>query len=82
MPRNSAQHEPQGPLGHRNSLAQPGRVQRLAEILRRHLLEPHHDAGVTAFDRAVSPHPGAGQAGDQRLDQTLLDGVRDLRMRQ
>jgi hypothetical protein len=55
---------------------------RLWEMPRQHLLEPHHDAGVTAFDRAVSPHAGGAQAGDQRLDQTLLDGARDLRMRQ
>jgi hypothetical protein len=68
----------QGPLGHPNQLARLGRVQRFVEMLRQRLLEPDHDAGVAAFGRAVSAHAGAGQAGDQRLDQTLLDGLSEL----
>ena len=51
-------------------------------MFRQDLFEPDHDPGMMALGIPVGSDPGGRQAGDQRLDQTLFNGPRDLKMRQ
>jgi hypothetical protein len=51
-------------------------------MFRQDLLEPDHYTGMMARREAVRPSADGSQTGDQRVDQFLLNGPRDLRMRQ
>ena len=49
-------------------------------MFRQDLLEPDHDAGMTALGVTVGPGAGGRQTGDQHLDQTLFHSPRNLKM--
>src|SRR5262249_31054276 len=51
-------------------------------MFRQDLLEPDHYTGMMARGGPVSPSVSSRKTGDQRVDQILLYGSRDLRMRQ
>ena len=73
---------PKGPVAHPDQLAQLRHAQRPPGMFRQGLLEPNHDPGMMPVGVPCSSGAGRRQTVDQRMDQTLFEGPRDLGMRQ